>query len=142
MNTWLLKSEPGTWSWADQMARGVEPWDGVRSNAGAMHMKNMKKGDLAFFYHSGKERRIVGIVRIVKEYYPDPSDETGRFGMVDVETVGPVPKPIALADVKADPRFASLALVREGRLSVQPVDAKSWKALCAMGGVKAGGVKS
>ena len=99
-------------------------------------MQMMKIGDLAFFYHTGKEKQIVGIVRIVKEYYPDHTDETGKFGMVDVETVKELKRPVTLAEVKADQRFTDLPLVRLSRLSVQPVDKKSWQALCAMGGVK------
>ena len=136
MNTWLMKTEPLSWSWDDQKKKGVEHWDGVRNWRAAGNMKLMKLGDLVFFYHTGKEKQIVGIVKIVKEYYPDHTDETGKFGMVDVKTVKGFKHPVTLAEVKADPRFAELALVRQSRLSVQPVDAKSWKALCAMGGVK------
>lgn len=131
-----MKTEPGDWSWDDQKKKGVEHWDEVRNWSAAGNMKKMKIGDLAFFYHTGKEKQIVGVVKIVKEYYPDHTDETGRFGMVDVKTVKRFKRPVTLAEVKADKRFADLSLVRRSRLSVQPVDAKSWKALCAMGGVK------
>ena len=136
MNTWLVKTEPNCWSWDDQRKKGIEHWDGVRNWHAARNMQMMKIGDLAFFYHTGKEKQIVGIVRIVKEYYPDHTDETGKFGMVDVETVKELKRPVTLAEVKADQRFTDLPLVRLSRLSVQPVDKKSWQALCAMGGVK------
>ena len=135
MNYWLLKTEPGTWSWDDQVKKRVEHWDGVRNFRAASYLKRMKKGDKCFFYHSGKEKAIVGIVRVVSEAYPDPSDETGKFAMVDVETVEPLQAPVILKDVKADPRFAELQLVRISRLSVQKVDAASWNELCRMGGV-------
>ncbi|MBM3488441.1 MAG: EVE domain-containing protein [Alphaproteobacteria bacterium] len=137
MATWLMKSEPETWSWDDQVRKGTEPWNGVRNHQAANNMRAMKTGDRAFFYHSGEERRIVGIVAIVRPFYPDPSDETGKFGMVDVRTIGPVPTPVTLAAVKADGRFADFLLVRNSRLSVMPVSPAHWKLLCRMGGVKA-----
>jgi len=132
-----MKSEPGSWSWDDQVKKGIEPWDGVRNYQAANNMKAMKIGDRAFFYHSVKEKRIVGIVEIVKEYHPDPSDASGRFGMVSVKALKPVPNPVTLADIKADPRLSELALMRQSRLSVVPIDAKSWKIICGMGGVDA-----
>jgi len=141
MQYWLMKSEPGSWSWDDQVKKGIEPWDGVRNYQAANNMKAMKIGDRAFFYHSVKEKRIVGIVEIVKEYHPDPTDASGRFGMVAVKALKPVPNPVTLADIKADPRLAELALMRQSRLSVVPIDAKSWKIICAMGGVDGGSVK-
>jgi len=95
----------------------------------------MKTGDKAFFYHSVNEKQIVGIVEVVKEYYPDPSDKSGRFGMVDFKAVEPVPNPVTLADIKAEPRLAELALIKQSRLSVVPIDAKSWKLICKMGGM-------
>lgn len=137
MATWLMKSEPETWSWADQVKKGTEHWDGVRNHQAANNMRAMKKGDRAFFYHSGEERRIVGVVEIVRPFYPDPSDATGKFGMVDVKAVGPVPEPVALAAIKADGRFADFLLVRNSRLSVMPVSPEHWALLCRMGGVKA-----
>jgi predicted RNA-binding protein with PUA-like domain len=136
MNYWLVKSEPETWSWDDQVAKKVEHWDGVRNHQAANNMKAMKVGDRAFFYHSGGERAIVGIVRVVKTYYPDPSDASGRFGMVDVEAVAPLKAPVTLAQIKAEPALARLALVRQSRLSVMPVDAESWKRICRLGGVR------
>lgn len=137
MQTWLIKSEPGSWSWDDQMARGDkgEHWDGVRNHQAAKNLKAMKVGDRAFFYHSVDEKRIVGIVEVIREAYPDPSDPTGRFVMVDVKAVMPVPKPVTLADIKADPDLQDLPLVRQSRLSVVPIPAEAWKKICNMGGV-------
>ncbi len=135
MKYWLVKSEPGSWSWDDQVKKGVEHWDGVRNYQAANNMKAMKIGDKAFFYHSVKEKSIVGIVEVVKEYYPDPSDKSGRFGMVDVKAVEPVPNPVTLADIKAEPDLSELALIKQSRLSVVPIDAKSWKLICKMGGL-------
>ena len=136
MRYWIVKSEPHAWSWDQQVKKGVEPWNGVRNYQAANNMKAMRLGDRAFFYHSGEERAIVGIVEIVKEYYPDHTDETGRFGMVDVKTVGPVKTPVTLAAIKADERLKDLALVRQSRLSVVPVDDAQAKILCQMAGVK------
>ncbi len=135
MNYWLVKSEPNTWSWDDQLeAKGKRThWDGVRNHQASNNMKAMKKGDRALFYHSGKDRQIVGIVEIVKEYYPDPTDEKGKFGMVDVKAVETLPEPVSLKDVKADERLKDIALVRQSRLSVMPIDKDSWKILCKMG---------
>jgi predicted RNA-binding protein with PUA-like domain len=135
---WLFKTEPETWSWEMQKKKGAkgEPWSGVRNFTAAGNMKAMKKGDLGFFYHSGDEKQIVGIVEVIGEYRPDPTDETGRFGLVDVKAVKDVPKPVTLAAIKADPRFKEMALVKFSRLSVQPVTAEEWKRICALGGVK------
>ena len=110
--------------------------DGVRNYQAANNMKAMKRGDRAFFYHSVKAREIVGVVEVVKEYYPDPTDASGRFGMVDIKAVKPFKTPVGLADIKADDRFADLALVRQSRLSVLPVSAKHWKILCKLGGIE------
>jgi predicted RNA-binding protein with PUA-like domain len=138
MAYWLFKSEPDTWSWDQQMKKkGAEPWNGVRNHQAANNMKAMKKGELGFFYHSGDERRIVGVVEVTREYHPDPTDETGRFGMVDVTAREALKTPITLAEIKADPCFKDMTLVKFSRLSVQPVSAEHWKALCKMGGVKA-----
>ena len=136
MKYWLMKSEPGTWSWEDHVKEGTAEWDGVRNHQACNNMKAMKIGDKAFFYHSVNEKRVVGIMEVVKEYYPDPTDESGRFGMVDVKAIETVPNPVTLADIKADERLADMPLVRQSRLSVSPVDAKSWKIICKMGGVK------
>jgi predicted RNA-binding protein with PUA-like domain len=138
VNHWLFKTEPDAFSWEMQKQRGAkgEPWSGVRNYAAAKYMKAMKKGDLGFFYHTGDEKRIVGIVEVVAEYKPDPTDETGKFGLVDVKAVKDVPVPVTLAQVKADPKLAQMVLVREARLSVQPVSDAEWKHICKLGGVK------
>jgi len=135
MACWLMKSEPGAWSWDDQVAAGVESWDGVRNHQAANNMKAMRIGDEAFFYHSVNEKRVVGIVRVVKEYHPDPSDPSGRFGMVSVEAVRPLPKPVTLAAIKAEPALAELPLIRQSRLSVMPIDQDAWALICRMGGL-------
>ena len=129
---WLFKSEPGAWSWDDQVRDGTAEWDGVRNYQAANNMKAMKVGDRGFFYHSVNEKRIVGIVEVVKEYYPDPTDPSGRFGMVDVKALKPVKTPVTLNDIKAEPRLSGLALVRQSRLSVVPVGDEEWRILCAM----------
>ena len=138
MAYWLFKSEPNTWSWDDQVKKGAEGegWDGVRNYQASNNMKAMKIGDLGFFYHSVNEKQIVGIVKVIEEYHPDPTDAKGRFGMVTVEAVKPVVKPVTLADVKAEPRLAKMSLVTSMRLSVQPVTEEEWKIVCEMGGLK------
>jgi predicted RNA-binding protein with PUA-like domain len=137
MAYWLFKSEPGAWSWDDQVKKGTEHWNGVRNYQAANNMKAMKIGDLGFFYHSVDEKRIVGIVQVVKEYYPDHTDESGRFGMVDIKAVKPVKQPVTLAQIKAEPRLANLALVRQSRLSVTPIGDDEWTLICGMGETKA-----
>lgn len=134
MAYWLFKSEPNTWSWDDQVKKGAEGegWDGVRNYQASNNMKAMKVGDLGFFYHSVNEKQIVGIVKVIEEYHPDPTDAKGRFGMVTVEAVKPVVKPVTLADVKAEPRLEDLALVRQSRLSVVPVSEDQWKIIMEM----------
>ena len=138
MNYWLFKTEAETFSWEMQKKRGAkgEPWSGVRNFAAAKNMKAMKKGDLGFFYHTGDEKQIVGIVEVIAEYKPDPTDETGKFGLVDVKAVKDVPKPVTLADVKADAKLKSMVLAREPRLSVQAVTPEEWKHILKRGGVK------
>ncbi|MGH7072763.1 MAG: EVE domain-containing protein [Stellaceae bacterium] len=136
MNYWLLKSEPGVYAWDRLVADERTHWDGVRNNAAALNLKAMKIGDRAFFYHSGEERRIVGICEIARDAYPDPSDPSGRFVMVDVKAVEPVPRPVTLAAIKAEPKLQEMRLVRESRLSVSPVPAEAWRLICQMGGVK------
>jgi predicted RNA-binding protein with PUA-like domain len=134
---WLFKSEPGAWSWDDQVRDGTAEWDGVRNHQANNNMKAMKIGDRGFFYHSVNEKRVVGIVEVAKEHYPDHTDASGRFGMVDVKAIMPVETPVTLADIKAEPRLQSMALVRQSRLSVTPVGDDEWKIVCAMAGVKA-----
>ena len=136
MKYWLMKSEPETWSWDAQVKKGTEPWNGVRNYQAANNMKAMKKGDLAFFYHSGEERQIVGIVEIAKEYYPDPTDETGRFGMVDVRTKKALNGPVTLSTIKSTPALKNMPLIRQSRLSVMPVSAEEWKIINDMAKVK------
>lgn len=135
MNTWLVKSEPGCWSFSDHMAKGVERWDGVRNHQAAGNLKAMRTGDRAFFYHSVDEKRIVGVVEVVREAYPDPTDPSGRFVCVDFKAVAPLPRPVTLAEIKADPRLTHLALLKQSRLSVVPIDAAAWAVLCDLGGL-------
>lgn len=138
MNYWLFKTEAETFSWDMQKSRGAkgEPWSGVRNFAAAKNMKAMKKGDLGFFYHTGDEKQIVGIVEVIGEYRPDASDETGRFGLVDVKAVEDMPKPVTLAQVKAEPKLKDMVLVHEPRLSVQSVTEFEWRFIRKMGGMK------
>jgi predicted RNA-binding protein with PUA-like domain len=133
MAYWLVKSEPETWSWDMQVKKGTEPWNGVRNFTAMRNLKDMKKGDQAFFYHSGDEKAIVGIVEVVRESYPDHTAQSGPWVMVDFKAVKPVKKPVTLAEIKADPKFKHLDLVRLSRLSVGKVDADSWNRLCKMG---------
>jgi predicted RNA-binding protein with PUA-like domain len=138
MAYWLLKTEPEEFSWDDQVKRGAkgEAWTGVRNFTARGNMKEMKKGDRAFFYHTGDEKQVVGIVEVIREAYPDPTDEKGVFKALDVKAVKPVPKPVTLAAIKAEPRLKDMALAKYARLSVQPVTAQEWKIVCAMAGMK------
>ncbi|WP_270937586.1 EVE domain-containing protein [Falsiroseomonas oryzae] len=137
---WLVKSEPDAFSWDQQVANGVEPWTGVRNHMARANLQAMTTGDLAFFYHSNIGKEIVGVVQVVREAYPDPTvgpdDPKGSWVCVDMKAVGPMPKPVTLAAIKAEPALAELALVRQSRLSVMPVSAEHWKLLCRMGGWK------
>jgi len=135
LHYWLLKSEPSAWSWQNQLDRGEqgEGWDGVRNYQASNNMKAMAIGDLAFFYHSVNEKQIVGIVEVCALYHPDPTDASGRFGMVTVRAVKSMTRPVSLAEIKAEPRLSELALVRQSRLSVVPVGAADWKLLLEMG---------
>ena len=137
MAYWLMKSEPGTWSWEDQVRDGVAEWDGVRNYQASNNLKAMKIGDEAFFYHSVNEKRIVGIVEVVKEYYPDPTDKSGRFGMVDVKALRPFKRPVSLAEIKDEQRLQELPLIRQSRLSVMPIGKKEWQLICKMGETEA-----
>ena len=136
MTYWLMKTEPETFSWDDQVKRGAkgEPWTGVRNHAAKRHLMAMKKGERAFFYHTGDEKQVVGIVEVIREAYPDPTDEAGTFVVVDVKAVKPLPKPVTLAAIKADKRLKNMVLVNQSRLSVQPVTAEEWKIVCGLGG--------
>ena len=126
-NYWLIKSEPSTWSWADQVAKGIEPWEGVRNYQARNNLKAMNVGDLCFFYHSMKERAIVGIVEVASDYRLDPTDHDGVFGLVDVKTVRPVKKPVSLDQIKHIPALQAMALLKQSRLSVQPVLPEEWR---------------
>jgi predicted RNA-binding protein with PUA-like domain len=137
MAYWLFKTEAETFSWAMQKKKGAkgEPWSGVRNWTAAGNMKAMKKGDLGFFYHTGDEKQIVGIVEVIEEYQPDPTDEKGKFGLVVVKAVKDMPSPVTLAAVKANPKLKEMSLVTSFRLSVQPVRENEWKIICKMGGL-------
>jgi len=136
MKYWLIKSEPGAWSWDNQVEAGKKgtEWDGVRNYQARNFMREMKKGDLSFFYHSVDEKRIVGVVKVIKESHPDSTDTTGKWECVDFAAVSPVPKPVTLEDIKAESGLADMILVNNSRLSVQPVKAAEWKRICKMCG--------
>ena len=137
LNYWLVKSEPSVWSWDQQVAKGKkgEAWTGVRNHTAKLNMMKMKKGEQAFYYHSNEGKEIVGIVEIVREHYPDASDASGKFVCVDVAALKPLKTPVTLATIKDDKRFAEMALLKQSRLSVQPVTDAEWKLICRMGGV-------
>lgn len=134
MAFWLVKSEPDAFGWPEQAARGVEPWTGVRNHAARNNLRAMRQGDRAFFYHSNVGREIVGVVEVVREAYPDPTAETGDWVCVDMRAVGPLPHPVTLAAMKADPALSGLALLRQSRLSVVPVSEAHWHHICRLGG--------
>ncbi len=138
MAYWLLKTEPEEYSWDDQVKRGAkgEVWTGVRNFTARGHLKEMKKGDLAFFYHTGDEKQIVGVAEVIRENYKDPTDPKGVFVVVDIKAVEPVPKPVTLAAIKAEPKLKGMALVKYARLSVQPVTSEEWKIVSKMAGLK------
>jgi predicted RNA-binding protein with PUA-like domain len=139
MAYWLVKSEPDAFSWDQQVQNKVEPWTGVRNHMAKNNLKAMKKGDRAFFYHSNIGKEVVGIVEVAREAYPDPTIEPGEKGdwvCVDMKAVRPLKTPVTLAQLKADPAFAELALIRQSRLSVMPITPEHWAAICALGGVK------
>jgi predicted RNA-binding protein with PUA-like domain len=135
MAHWLLKSEPDDWSWAQQVAKGREgaEWTGIRNFSARNHLRAMKKGEQTFFYHTGKERAIVGIVKVIAEAHPDSTD--AAWPAVDVAAVKALPTPVGLDQIKADRRLAGMALVRISRLSVQPVSGAEWQIICKMGGL-------
>jgi predicted RNA-binding protein with PUA-like domain len=138
MAYWLMKSEPEAWSWDQQKKEGAKgaEWDGVRNFQARNNMRAMRRGDLAFFYHSGDERQAVGIVKVVKEAHLDSTDGTGQWECVDVAAVRALPQPVTLAEIKATPALKAMVLVRNSRLSVQPVTESEWRNVCAMGGLK------
>lgn len=136
MAYWLVKSEPGAWSWAQHVKKGADAWTGVRNHQAKAHLVAMKKGDKAFFYHSNEGKAVVGVSEVVKEAYLDPTDNTGAFVCVDLKAVEPFKAPVTLAAIKADENLAGMVLVKNSRLSVQPVTADEWKAIRKMGGLK------
>ncbi len=137
MNYWLVKSEPSTWSWDQQVAKGNkgEAWTGVRNHTAKQNLMAMKKGDRAFFYHSNVGKEIVGIVEVVREHYPDPTDKTKTFVVVDFKAVQPLKTPVTLETIRKEPKLGDMALVKYSRLSVQPVTADEWKTVCKLGGL-------
>jgi predicted RNA-binding protein with PUA-like domain len=135
MAYWLVKSEPSSYSWEQMVKDGRTFWSGVRNFQASSNLKAMKVGDRAFFYHSGEQKAVVGTVEIAKEYYPDHTDETGKFGMVDVKAVEALPKPVTLTAVKAEPKLKDMALIKFSRLSVQPVTDEEWRIVRRMGGL-------
>ena len=132
MKYWLLKSEPDAWSWDNQVKEGASMWDGVRNYQARNNLKEMKKNDLCFFYHSVTERSIVGIVKIVKEYYPDPTDKTGRFVVVDVKATKKLKNPVSLDQIKENSKLQDIALVKQSRLSVMPLKKTEWDIIIKM----------
>ncbi len=135
MAHWLLKSEPAKYSWDQMVKDGRTHWDGVRNFQAANNLKAMKEGDRAFFYHSNEGKEVVGVVKIVRTFYPDPGDPTGKFGMVDIAPVMPVKMPVGLAAMKGVPELSGFALLRQSRLSVCPVSDQEWQTVCKMAGV-------
>lgn len=137
MAYWLFKSEPDTWSWDQQVAKGEagEEWHGVRNYQARNNMRAMRIGDLGFFYHSNIGKAIVGIVEVCAESHPDSTTDDPRWDCVDIRAVKPLPRPVTLEVIKADPRLADMVLVRNSRLSVQPVTEAEWKVICELGGL-------
>jgi predicted RNA-binding protein with PUA-like domain len=136
MAHWLLKSEPSSWSWDQQVEAGAKGtfWSGVRNHSAKLNLMAMKKGEKGFFYHSNEDKAIVGIVEVIKTYYPDHTDESGKFGMVDVKAAKALKKPVTLAEIKAEPRLKDMVLVNNSRLSVQPVTDEEWRVVLEMAG--------
>ena len=135
MKYWLIKSEPSTWSWDNQIKENIAMWDGVRNYQARNNLMSMKVNDLCFFYHSVNEKKIVGIVSITKEHYADPTDKTKKFVVVDVKTKKTLKNPITLKQIKKEKKLSHLALVKQGRLSVMPIDKISWDLICKLGGI-------
>ena len=138
MSYWLMKSEPGAWSWAQQVAKGAkgEAWSGIRNHQAKLNLMKMKKGDRAFFFHSNVGKEVVGFVEVIREHYPDPTAKPGEpWVVVDVKAVAPMPRPVTLSACRAEPRLKTMVLVNNSRLSVQPVTVAEWKVVCKMGGM-------
>ena len=132
MKYWLLKSEPNTWSFRDQLKEKKTMWDGVRNYQARNYMMKMKINDLCFFYHSVTEKQIVGIVKIIKEFYQDPTDLTKKFVAVNVKYISSFNKPVTLEQIKLEKKLSKILLLKQSRLSVMPIDAKSWNLICKM----------
>lgn len=141
---WLMKSEPDAFSWDNLVAKGAkgEPWSGVRNFTARNNMKDMRLGDLCFFYHSNIGKEVVGICEVIALAHPDPTDDTGKWKCVDVRAVEPMPKPVTLFAVKENPKLADMVLVKSSRLSVQPVTEAEWAEVCRMGGLRPAAKKS
>lgn len=137
MHYWLLKTEPDAYGWGEHLAKGVQgdAWTGVRNHTAKRHLKVMRLGDRALFYHTGDEKQVVGIVEIIRESYPDPTDSTGKFVCVDVRPVAPLQKPVTLEAIKREPALSGMILVQQPRLSVQPVTPEQWAIICQLGGL-------
>ena len=135
MKYWLLKSEPSTWSWNDQIKEKITMWDGVRNYQARNNLMSMRVNDLCFFYHSVNEKKIVGIVSVLKEHYTDPTDKTKKFVAVNIKTKKSLKNPITLKQIKKEKKLSHLALVKQSRLSVMPIDKKSWNLICKLGGI-------
>ena len=135
MKYWLIKSEPNTWSWDDQIKENIAMWDGVRNYQARNNLMSMKVNDLCFFYHSVNEKKIVGVVSVTKEHYTDPTDKTKKFVAVDVKTKKSLKNPITLKQIKKEKKLSHLALVKQSRLSVMPIDKISWDLICKLGGI-------
>ncbi len=133
---WLLKSEPGAYSWADLVRDGRTQWTGVRNNQAAIHLRAMRLGDLALFYHSNNGLEVVGVVEVVAEHYPDPTDEAHRFVAVDIAPREPLAKPVTLAQMKTTPELSGMTLLRQGRLSVVPITPAEWATIMAFAGTR------
>jgi predicted RNA-binding protein with PUA-like domain len=138
MRYWLFKSEPSSWGWDDQVARGDagQAWDGVRNYQARNAMREMRVGDRGFFYHSQSEKAVVGVVEVIAEVHPDPSTDDPRWECVDIRAVAPMSEPVTLDAIKREPRLAQMVLVKNSRLSVQPVSDEEWRVICAMGGYR------
>ena len=136
MNYWLVKSEPNTWSWSDHVKANVDMWDGVRNYQARNNLMKMKTGDLCFFYHSVYEKRIVGILKVVKEYYQDPTDKSGKFVVVDLKIYKRLKNSVSLEQIKKEKSLNKLALVKQSRLSVMPIDKKSWDKILSLSNKK------
>ena len=136
MNYWLVKSEPNPWSWSDHVKANVDMWDGVRNYQARNNLMKMKTGDLCFFYHSVYEKRIVGILKVVKEYYQDPTDKSGKFVVVDLKIYKRLKNSVSLEQIKKEKSLNKLALIKQSRLSVMPIDKKSWNKILSLANKK------